>query len=294
MKPSRNDNLILLTIAIAVIAFLVGRGLRDTGDVVPLSAGDSVAVAGIRYHGHERGSMRSGGYYNVGGQKAERFFFDPNTADSTQLLRLGLRPWMVRNIYKYRSRGGVFRTPEDFARIYGLTVGEYKSMKPYIRISPDYGPASALVAPRGEQNHVRDSLRYPVKLSLGEHVMLNTADTSALKRIPGIGSRYARAIVNYRNRLGGYADVRQLLEIDGVPEDALKYVELGAADLRKININRLTLDQLKKHPYLNFYHSRAIINHRRLHGPLRSVADLKMLPDFSEDDIKRIVPYVDF
>ena len=61
-------------------------------------------------------------YYAVApNHRAERFCFDPNTADSTQLLRLGLQPWQVRNIYRYRARGGIYRTREDFARLYGLT-----------------------------------------------------------------------------------------------------------------------------------------------------------------------------
>ena len=52
----------------------------------------------------------------------ETFPFDPNTADSSQLIRLGLQSWQVRNIYKYRARGGVYRKKEVFARLYGLTV----------------------------------------------------------------------------------------------------------------------------------------------------------------------------
>ncbi len=62
------------------------------------------------------------------------FYFDPNTADSTQLLQLGLRPWQVRNIYKYRARGGVYQCKEDFAYVYGLTVKDYRRLEPYIRI----------------------------------------------------------------------------------------------------------------------------------------------------------------
>lgn len=76
-------------------------------------------------------------YYQTDGVRAERFPFDPNTADSTTLLRLGLRPWQVRNIYKYRAHGGVYRKPEDFARLYGLTAGQYRELEPYIRISSD-------------------------------------------------------------------------------------------------------------------------------------------------------------
>ena len=60
--------------------------------------------------------------------KPATFFFDPNTADSTALLRLGLSPWQVRNIYKYRARGGRYHRPEDFSKLYGLTKGDYERL----------------------------------------------------------------------------------------------------------------------------------------------------------------------
>ena len=84
---------------------------------------------------------------------SERFVFDPNTADSSQLLRLGLQPWQVRNILKYRAKGGVYREPTDFARVYGLTVKQYRELEPYIRISPDYRPASEVYGRGGHSYH---------------------------------------------------------------------------------------------------------------------------------------------
>ena len=80
-------------------------------------------------------------YYQGEPRKAELFPFDPNTADSTQLLRLGLQPWQVRNIYRYRAAGGVYRKPRDFARLYGLTLKQYRQLEPYIRISEENMPA---------------------------------------------------------------------------------------------------------------------------------------------------------
>jgi DNA uptake protein ComE-like DNA-binding protein len=133
-----------------------------------------------------------------------------------------------------------------------------------------------------------------VKLSVGEHIALNTADTTTLKRVPGIGSGYARAIVNYRNRLGGYVDVNQLLDIKGIPPEALQYIVLGNSDVKKLDVNHLSLNQLKQHPYLNFYQARALVESRRLHGPLRSAADLRLISDFTEADIKRLIPYLQF
>ncbi len=294
MKPVRNDSIIILVCLIAIAAFLIGKKVGSKEDYTEVVPEDTVAFQSNWGRGERHSASRAHIYYNVEEQKAERFAFDPNTADSTQLLRLGLRPFIVRNIYKYRAKGGRFRKPEDFARMYGLGKEEYKSLEPYIKISSDYQPASSLISETEKSGLPKDSLRYPVKLSVGEHIALNTADTTTLKRVPGIGSGYARAIVNYRNRLGGYVDVNQLLEIKGIPPEALQYIVLGNSEVKKLDVNHLSLNQLKQHPYLNFYQARALVESRRLHGPLRSAADLRLISDFTEADIKRLIPYLQF
>jgi DNA uptake protein ComE-like DNA-binding protein len=294
MKPVRNDSIIILVCLIAIAAFLIGKKVGSKEDYTEVVPEDTVAFQSNWGRGERHSASRAHIYYNVEEKKAERFAFDPNTADSTQLLRLGLRPFIVRNIYKYRAKGGRFRKPEDFARMYGLGKEEYKSLEPYIKISSDYQPASSLISETEKSSLPKDSLRYPVKLSVGEHIALNTADTTMLKRVPGIGSGYARAIVNYRNRLGGYVDVNQLLDIKGISPEALQYIVLGNSDVKKLDVNHLSLNQLKQHPYLNFYQARALVESRRLHGPLRSAADLRLISDFTEADIKRLIPYLQF
>ena len=225
-------------------------------------------------------------------RKIERFIFDPNTADSTELLRLGLQYWQVRNIYKYRAAGGVYRRPRDFARLYGLTQKQYRELEPYIRISRDYAPAAELFAE--EEREPRDTtLRYPVKLKPTEHIDLNLSENSALKRVPGIGSYFAGRIVNYRQRLGGFYSADQLREIEDFPEKAISYFNISN-NIRKINVNRLKLNELKRHPYINYYQAKAILNHRRLRGPLTSLNDLRLLEDFTAKDIERLSHYVEF
>ena len=224
--------------------------------------------------------------------------FDPNTADAMQLLSLGLTEWQVKSLLKYRAKGGVFRQPADFARLYGLTQKQFKQLQPYIRISDDYRPAAELFAHQEKTtDYQRDTVKFPIKLKEGAHVLLNTADTSVLKKIPGIGSYFARQIVAYRNRLGGYSSVSQLTEIDDFPSETLSFFQLSADDanrIRKLNLNKLTLNELKRHPYISFYQARAIVDYRRLHGALHSLDDLKLLNDFSEDKIRQLQPYVEF
>jgi DNA uptake protein ComE-like DNA-binding protein len=282
---NRNDRRIAqAAIAVALLA-LIAFWIVGGDDPVMLQRDGTTDTLTSPQHQTKRNYVS----YAVPTRKIEQFPFDPNTADSVQLWRLGLQSWQIRNIYKYRAQGGVYRRKEDFARLYGLTIKDYRRLEPYIRISSDYQPAALLV-----KEEVRDTLRYPVKIKEDERVVLNTADTTQLKRVPGIGGYYAGEIVRYGRRLGGYVSVDQLDEIDDFPVDSKKYFVISHPEPVQLEINRLTLQQLKRHPYLNFYQAKAILEYRRLHGPLKSLDDLRLSKDFSAEDIARLKPYVSF
>jgi DNA uptake protein ComE-like DNA-binding protein len=289
-KSDRRVILFLLTIAVSALVaffFLGGDGMSNSGYGYQSKRRE---YENGKYYRHYPNK-----YYYVAGQQAELFPFDPNTADSTELLRLGLRPWQVRNIYKYRSHGGIYRTSTDFARLYGLTQKQFREMQPYIRISSDYSPASLLPEVAARQAH-HDSIvaKYSIKIKAGEHVQLNSADTAMLQRVPGVGSYYAHEIEIYRRRLGGFSNVEQLKEIDGFPESSLKYFTASSMSIAKLNVNKLSLNQLKRHPYISFYQARDIVDYRRLRGPIKSLDDLRLLKDFPPEEIERLRPYVEF
>ena len=282
----------IFLLAVIVLSAVV-IGLTDKGGMSSqlartdsLSADSSIRKAAVR-----RGVQY---IYNVETVRRKLSAFDPNTADSTLLLSLGLQPWQVRSIYRYRAKGGIYRQPSDFARLYGLTVKQYKELLPYIHISDEYKPAAEVYGRTDAVRSGRDTLRYPVKLQPGQYVALDDADTASLRKVPGIGRYYASRIVRYRNDLGGYVSVAQLSEIEGIPEATLSYFRVTGGAVRKLNLNRLTLNELKHHPYINFYQARRIIDYRRLKGPLHSIDDLRLLKDFSQRDIERLRPYVEF
>lgn len=282
----------IFLLAVVVLSAVV-VGIMDKGGMSSqLARTDSLtADSSIRKAAVRRGAQY---IYNVETVRRKLSAFDPNTADSTLLLSLGLQPWQVRSIYRYRAKGGIYRQPSDFARLYGLTVKQYKELLPYIHISDEYKPAAEVYGRTDAVRSGRDTLRYPVKLQPGQYVTLDDADTASLRKVPGIGRYYASRIVRYRNDLGGYVSVAQLSEIEGIPEAALSYFRVTGGAVRKLNLNRLTLNELKHHPYINFYQARRIIDYRRLKGPLHSIDDLRLLKDFSQRDIERLRPYVEF
>lgn len=217
--------------------------------------------------------------------------FDPNTADSVLLRQLGLPVYIVRNILKYRAKGGIFRSPESFSRIYGLKEEVYQKLKPYITIAP---LVSVSHVRTDTFRQLKDTIPYVPKYEEGTIVDLNKADTSILKRIPGIGSTLARMIVVYRQRLGGFYDVAQLQEVPHVGVELNKWFVVTPAGLHKIQVNSASLDKLRSHPYMDFYKAKAIMEYRRKRGKIKGLSQLSMFEEFTEKDLKRLSPYLTF
>lgn len=300
---SKSDRIalwIILTIVIAVISGFGGYFIADNIRSRRLSQEEQKAYKAIEADVETRRQQMqtSAPYYyqTPEGKRAELFPFDPNTADSTHFLRLGLRPYIVRNIYKYRAKGGVFRKPEDFSKLYGLDKEMFNRLRPYIRIGGKVAEEDSL---HKETERVRAERRDSInrlkqeKYEMGIVVDLNMADTTELKKIPGIGSSYAAAIVRYRTQLGGYVSVNQLKEI-GIPSESYAWLRLSKENINRLKINFSTFAQLNRHPYLNFYQAKTICEHRRKFGPIKDIIQLRLYTVFTQNDLHRIEPYADF
>lgn len=134
---------------------------------------------------------------------------------------------------------------------------------------------------------------YLPKLKPGATIDLNTADTTLLKRVPGIGSSFARRIVKYRELLGGYYVVEQLQEVYGMDReryDAIyPYFTVGTA-VRPLT---LTIDSISYHPYLSWRHKRTLRRLLEAEQPL-DWSHLMATGDFTRDDSLRLAPYMPF
>ena len=217
--------------------------------------------------------------------------FDPNEADSIELSRLGLPPYVVRNILKYRQKGGRFKTPESFARIYGLEPELFETLKPYIRIAVPKVAESKKVDTATVRKVVE---KKPFKYPEGTLVDVNSADTTELKKIPGIGNGIAKAIVAYRTRLGGFYSLEQLTEIEYITPSLVKWFKLEEPVFRPIKVNEAGLEALRAHPYLHVYQAKVIVEHRRKKGPIKSLSQLSLYEEFTEKDLERLSAYLKF
>jgi len=136
------------------------------------------------------------------------------------------------------------------------------------------------------------------KFAPGVIVELNTADTTILKKVPGIGSAFANRIVRYRDLLGGYYTVQQLAEVYGIDEERYAAFEpwftVDDSFICKLQVNTLAQDSLSKHPYISYRQARAIVQLRTQKKQLSGWENLALLDEFTEQDKSRILPYLSF
>ena len=206
------------------------------------------------------------------------FTFNPNGLSAVKWRQLGLSDKQISTIKNYEAKGGHFYKAEDVKKIYAITAGDYARLKPYINIPEDTYTDN--------------------KLKLGVVVEINTADSARLTQIRGIGPAFAKRIVEYRNRLGGFLTKDQLKEVYGI--DAEKYsglehqVSVNPSRITKIKINEVDFEGLRRFPYLTNKQTNAIIQYRKQHGNYQSITDMQNIVILDANILRKIEPYIVF
>lgn len=144
----------------------------------------------------------------------------------------------------------------------------------------------------------KENSSYTRKFAKGTVVEINSADTTVLKGVPGIGSTFANRIVKYRNLLGGFCHIEQLKEVYGIDEakyELLKdWFSVDTAKISKIQINILSAKELAAHPYISFSQAEVMLKLRKRKGEIKSWDELRFLEEFQEDDYIRLCSYISF
>lgn len=216
--------------------------------------------------------------------------FDPNTADSSEFVHLGLQPWMGHSIENYRTKGGKFRKPEDFRRVYGMTDSLYSTLEPYITIKPTNDTAG-----------ISNQRQYASRIKKDTILQLNTTDTAELQMLRGVGRYTAQQIISYRDRLGGYVSKEQIREIPNLRnvDSILLYLSTDSLVIKPLYINKRSVDVMARHPYLNFEQARAINLFRHKHGTIKNFEQLMTIKEngkflFTASDTILLHPYLSF
>jgi competence protein ComEA len=218
---------------------------------------------------------------------ATLFNFDPNTIDSATWHSLGTKCKTASSIQKYKASGGRFWKPEDIYKVWGMSDALKERLVSYIQIVPK------------ENNYPKKE--YPVyekkvyeKKQIAV-VEINSADSAAFESLPGIGGGFAKRIITFRNKLGGFYSINQVAETFGMADSTFQkakpFLNCNNNLITKININITTAEELKNHPYVKWQLANIIINYRKQHGNYKAIEDLKKIMTIDEETYNKIAPY---
>ncbi len=240
------------------------------------------------------------------------FNFDPNTVSVAGWQQLGLPRWMAERIEKYRSKGGQFRKKEDLLKIYDFPPDLYEQLEPYIVLKEtphadrfannrfgENKPFNNEPYKSGDRPAFSERLRYPERpaKSVPQPFDINTADTSQLIALKGIGATLAGRIVKFRDALGGFVSTEQFRDIYGLDSLALQELQTFGkiqSGARKISVNTATAEELDRHPFLSRRQAQIIVSYREQHGAYTSAESLKPIRILDAKTIEKITPYLEF
>jgi DNA uptake protein ComE-like DNA-binding protein len=228
------------------------------------------------------------------------FYFDPNRTTDDEWNKLGLNERQIRNIRNYQASGGYFKQKEDLQKLYTISATQYHQLEPYIRLTVNESstkkviPEMQSVSDKKETEKLAATLRRESKLQ----IELNTADSSLLTQLPGVGPVLAARTVRYRNLIGGFTNVAQLNEVYGINSDLAEqlatHLTVDSSLIRKIAVNKATFRELVVHPYLNEQQVRGVQNFIRLQKRINSLDELVKNNILKPEDAEKIRPYLSF
>ena len=224
------------------------------------------------------------------------FPFNPNTMTEEEGRRIGLTDKQIRNIINYRDKGGKFYSKNDVAKLYTISEEDFAQLESYI-VLPEVA-RKEYAKPKTETKENQNVVEEKKVQKTIPVVDLNTADSALLTELPQIGPYTAARIVAYREKLGGYLNKEQLLEVKGMDEArynvAAPYIKIGDADVARIDVNRADFKTLVNHPYLNYNQVKRIFNQREKRGMIKDWNQLKALLEEVEPVNPLMERYVKF
>jgi competence protein ComEA len=208
--------------------------------------------------------------------------FDPNLYTKNDWMALGLSDKQATVVMKFSSRG--LRSPEDLERIFVIPDQLFELIKD-----------SLIFNEKKEFQMVkRDESSKPSKFTVIE---VNSSTKEQLLSLPGIGEYISDRIINYRERLGGFARKEQLMEIKKIDIELYNkiasHITVDPSLLSKIKLNSASAEEIKGHPYLNWNIANSIVKMRgQRGGGFNSVDEIKESVLIDHELFEKLKPYL--
>jgi DNA uptake protein ComE-like DNA-binding protein len=282
----RNRQALVLVIILSIVIVYIPRILSalDTSEATIKISESEIAETKNKIATYRK-NKKTYSKYNF--EKKSRYHlpqtkFDPNKYTLNDWMQLGLSEKQANVVLKFTSRG--LKSNEDLQRVFVISDELFELIKD----STYYPTFEKSDKPIKKTDTKTEKPKILVEL--------NTASHEDLIKIPGVGESFAKWIINYRTRLGGFTKSGQLLEVWKI--DVEKYAQIepfvtvNSNQISKLKLNSITVEELKKHPYLNWNTANSIIKIRDRKKGFTSVEEIKESVLIDEECFEKLKPYL--
>ena len=226
------------------------------------------------------------------------FPFNPNGLPEEEWRKMGLTDRQIRTIKNYEAKGGKFYSKNDVRKLYSISDEEFAQLEPFIVIPPlNRSIYDHSNRPDYDKKNEKTEFEKPEAKPI-EMVEINSADSALFGQLPKVSPYLASRIVAYRNKLGGFLSLEQLLEVKGLDSTHYQaispYLQFQSVEPEKIDINRDDFKTLVNHPYLNYDMVKAIFRQRDSKGMIKNWAQLQTVTKSVGELNPMLVSYVKF
>lgn len=217
---------------------------------------------------------------------------NPNDAQFDDFLRVGFSEKQAKSCINYRSKGGKFHKESDLMKIYSISENDYNRLKQYVIVPKENKTREWKREDYNKkEKHIIPSNTVSIKI-----VPINSCDTTDLMNLPKIGSFRARKIIEYRDKLGGFYDISQLLNVYSIDSELVseigKYIIVDTLAIKKINVNEASFKEIVHHPLISYETTKNIVTYKRIVGEIKNVQELRDNNIVSADEYETLKNYI--
>ena len=277
----RNRRGVVALIVVAVIIVFIPRFAQLFNSEVELDVSTEDVKAFEKAKKNFQNKKRN---YYTKYEKKKRFSvppkkFNPNEYSAEDWMNLGLSKKQVAVLLKFTKNG--IRSNEDLKRIFVISDELYALIK------------DSTYYPERPKTEYTPKVVEEMKVKKLE---INAASIEDLENLKGIGPFFAKQLIKYRDRLGGFASKEQILEVWKMTietyDKLIPQIEIDKSKIRKLKINELTPEELKNHPYLNWNQVNSIIKMRMQRGKFNAIDEIQESTLIDAETFEKLIPYL--
>lgn len=215
--------------------------------------------------------------------------FNPNFISDYKGYVLGMSPDEINRLHAFRATDKYVNSPIEFQQVTQISDSLLGAISTYFKF-PDWTKTKGKTK-KSALNHYAAA---NTKISILD---LNAVTAEELKSIYGIGEKLSARIIKFRDRLGGFLVNEQLYDVYGLEAKVVlrtlkRFQVIDPPDIKKININTASADELASLIYIRKDLARRIIVYRQLNGSFGSLNELVAVAGFPKEKIERIKLYL--